>query len=190
MADYGEFGRALAVAEGEPDIFTFHGEPFILPAAMSALPLMRFAWRGKVIDQQLEQARSAKARAVTPEQKDQAAAAEGQAEMEALSAVYEFLRASLPDPQDWARFEEVAIRVGAGQDELMGVCNQIYQAVTGRPTRRPADSSAGPSTTGTPSTDAPASQAWEEPAGPPPMSERDRAVAVFLQDTRPVASLR
>lgn len=190
MTDYGEFGRALAVASGEPDIFTFHGEPFILPDRMSALPLMRFAWRGKVIDQQLEQARSAKARAITPEQQDEAAAALGQAEMEALSAVYEFLRASLPAPQDWARFEEAAIRVGADQDELMGVCNAIYQAVTGRPTRRPADSSAGPSTTGTSSTDAPASPGWAEPTAEPPVSERDRAVAAFLQDMRPVASLR
>jgi hypothetical protein len=193
VADLGEFGRELADLDDEVDVFTFHGEFFALPARMSALPLLRFAWRGKVLEQRVAQAKSARARAQTDEDRLAADQAEGTADMDALSAIYEFLQASLPD--DWDRFERVAIRAGADQDELLEVCNRIYAAVSGRPTRRPAGSSGGPSTSGDGSTAGPgwqespafASQPDPVPALPE-RSLRDQQRAAYLQGMRPVGA--
>jgi hypothetical protein len=193
VADLGEFGRELADIDDEPDVFTFHGAFFALPARMSSLPLLRFAYRGKVIEQRNAQAKAAQARARTPEERAAAEQAEGNADMEALSAIYEFLQASLPD--DWDRFAEVAIANGSDHDELLAVCNRIYAAVTARPTRRPADSSGGPSTSGDGSTDAPA---WQESAAlgsqpdPAPAlaqrTSRDEQRAAYLAGMRPVGA--
>jgi hypothetical protein len=80
VADLGEFGRELADLDDEVDVFTFHGEFFALPARMSALPLLRFAWRGKVLEQRVAQAKSARARAQTDEDRLAADQAEGTAD--------------------------------------------------------------------------------------------------------------
>lgn len=50
-------------------------------------------------------------------------------------------------PEDVARFDRVCAEHGAEIEELMEYAMSVVTAVTGRPTRRPADSSAGSPTT-------------------------------------------
>jgi hypothetical protein len=175
MADLGEFGRAIATHDGgEPDTFTFYGERFEVPAALSPLPMMRFAWRQKtyaLADEQakrrrdtaqkrMDAARNDAERAVVQPELSAAALAVDEVGLDLMATMYEFMTGCLPDESTWQRFQRVALEHAAPADELMGVCSAIFVAVSGRPTSRPSESSDGPWTTGVEST---VSYGWPEP---------------------------
>lgn len=52
---------------------------------------------------------------------------------------------------EWDRFEDHAIATKADADDLMKVVQDVIEALTARPSQRPADSSAGPQITSAPS---------------------------------------
>jgi hypothetical protein len=195
MADLGEFGRAIATHDGEPDTFTFCGERFGIPAALSPLPLMRFAWRQKVVDladkqakdrrdraqEQMDRAFTDTARAVWQPELSAADLAVTEAGLDRMAAMYEFMRGCLPDDESWARFEATAVRFGVDADVLMEVCSAIFAAVIGRPTSRPSESSDGPLTTGAEST---GSYGWPEPTPGQPLQPTDSLLEEPLPPVR------
>lgn len=186
MADLGEFGRAVADYHGDEDTFRFRGERFVVPALLSDLVLMEFTAEVKRLQRaatdaeaRRDNARAVAARAATAQEREAAEREASAAETEILSAdsegteaQYAFIRGCIGDGQ-WRRFRDVAVRAGVGGDELMDVCARIYEAVAGRPTRRPSDSSDGPSSTGDGST---ASSASPEPTGGPARPAADSSV--------------
>lgn len=147
MALIGEFGAAARDADPnvEPDEFRFYGHSFGVAQEVGAMPLLRFA-----------------AIADAGTQAD---------ELAGLAAMYELLRDCLvPEPVEvatgrmvevegqmvaemrtlhgWPKFQKVAADNKVDADELMRVCGAVYQAITGRPTRRPSASADGsPETT-------------------------------------------
>lgn len=195
MADLGEFGHAIATHDGEPDTFRFYGEVFEVPAALSPLPLMRFAWRQKVVDQAAEQAerrrdraqalmdsaRSEVERASRQPEWSAAELAVAEAGLDRMATMYEFMTGCLPDPGQWARFEQAAVRNHAQADELMAVCSAVFAAVAGRPTSRPSESSDGPWTTGAEST---VNSGWPEPTPGQPPQPTDSLLAEPLPPVR------
>lgn len=121
MAVIGQFGAAVAEADPnpEPDTFVFYGDTFTVREQVSALPLMKYA---------------------------HAAVQNSSNEAYELAAIYEFIRSTVL-PEEWDRFERVAIDNAADEAVLIQVTRAIYMAVTSRPTKRPSDSSAGPQPT-------------------------------------------
>jgi hypothetical protein len=140
MAVVGSFGAAraaaLKAARPEPDTFLFCGETFRVADEVGAMPLMRFA----------------------------AAAASGldSADMDGLVAMTEMIRDTI-NPEDWARFQQVATDNKADGELLMEVCQGLYEHISARPTVKPTDSSDGLQTTGSGSS-GPASTPPESPA--------------------------
>jgi hypothetical protein len=67
-------------------------------------------------------------------------------ELDGLAAMYDLLEQCIAD-DEWERFQAHADKVRADGDELMTVVNNVFGVLSERPTRRPSDSSAGPSTT-------------------------------------------
>jgi hypothetical protein len=67
-------------------------------------------------------------------------------DMRALAALYRVLRSCI-HRDDWAKFEDHAEETAADAEQLLTVVGATIAAVTARPTRRPAVSSAGPQTT-------------------------------------------
>jgi hypothetical protein len=63
-----------------------------------------------------------------------------------LVAMYELLEQCF-DVEEFERFQQVALRTKAKGDELMGVVGKVIEAISGRPTSRPSDSSDGPEQT-------------------------------------------
>lgn len=97
---------------------TFHGEGFRLADRIGLMPLMRFAHVArKGVDSN---------------------------DMEGLAAIYDMLQVVFADDDEWVRFEELATRVRADGDELMGVVKDAMQVISERPTSEPSDSSDGP----------------------------------------------
>lgn len=123
MANLGEFHAAAREADParEPDTFVLCGETFTIAEHVGDMPLLRFA----------------------------AAAADGadSSTMAGMAAMHDMLRDCLADG-DWPRFQDVCTRNRVGHETLFSIVNAVHEAVTGRPTSRPADSSAGPSNTG------------------------------------------
>jgi len=196
MALIGEFGRALAEAEAvgvEPDHFLFCGERFEVPVEVSGLPLMRFAWRSKAIDADTARAKRDLDRAMTDAGRAEAEARIGEFEQDGNACIYELLRSVLPQ---WERFEELAIERAVDVDELLMVCGAIYQAVTGRPTKRSSGSSDGPLTSGDGSMDGsgslePTPGQWRSETGVPArrvLTDRERARMEIEASLRPVAN--
>lgn len=146
MALIGEFGAAVAEQDPdrEPDQFKFYGELFTVADRVGSMPLLRFA----------------------------AAAASGadSAEQEGLAAMHDLLRDCL-STDDWRRFQQVAQENKADGDELLAICRAVYQALSGRPTRRPSDSSDGPSATGESSKDSSSSVVNLQPGQGPIMAD-------------------
>lgn len=66
----------------------------------------------------------------------------------ALAAMYDLIRQTIVD-DDWEAFADHATEVRASEEDLMDVVKQAIGVMSGRPTRRPSDSSGGPSTTET-----------------------------------------
>lgn len=168
----GSFGREVDVDELEPDWFTFHGEQFTVPARVSALPIMRFAWATNAADGRSNTADSRLRRAVTEDERTRAKAEKAAAEMDALGALHVFLRDTIGEHQ-WESFERLARIHGDDIDEIMRVAQAIYATVVDRPTSRPSDSADGPSTSGTGS---PVGSVSQEPtAGPTSSAAAARA---------------
>lgn len=139
-----------AAVEGVPtgDRLTFMGRSYKVAPTIGAMPYFRFAAMAR--------------HGVNME------------DMEGVAAVFDMLRDCFvvappcdecetcrgtekiePDPDrcphqdlgDWPRFEMDASRKKATPEDLMAVIQDAVQLIAARPTRRPADSSAGPSTT-------------------------------------------
>lgn len=154
MALIGEFGAAVrdAAPDVEPDEFRFYGETFTVADQVGAMPLLRFA-----------------------------AVAEGGTQAEelaGLAAMYELLRDCLA-PGDWSRFQKVASDNKVEAEELMEICGAVYQAITGRPTRRPSVSAGGSSNTSASSREHSSSE-----VSLPPIQQDERVRAL-----RPVAEV-
>jgi hypothetical protein len=172
VANLGEFGRAVVEHTGEPDTFTFYGERFEVPARLSPLPMMQFAWRTKLHQQADEQSKdrvsrcqgtldrapAGPARDLAATELAAAELADNEVQINLMAAMYEFMRGCLPNEAMWQRFQQTAMVNGAAADELMEICSSIFAAVSGRPTSRPSDSSDGPSSIG---------DGWTDGAGSP-----------------------
>lgn len=98
----------------------FLGEHYRIAEKVGLMPLMRFAMTAK--------------------------AGANADDMEGLAAMYALIRDCI-DPSEWERFENDAIMKKAEAEELLKVVQDVIQALSARPTQRPADSSAGPQTT-------------------------------------------
>ena len=68
------------------------------------------------------------------------------ADMEALAVMLDLLEQCIA-PADWQRFQDTADKNRADGDELLKVVSDVFEVLAERPTSRPSDSSAGPSTT-------------------------------------------
>lgn len=68
-------------------------------------------------------------------------------DLEGLAAMYDLLEQCIAD-DEWARFKAHAVKSKADGDVLMGVVKATIQALSGRPTSRPSDSSGGPTIIG------------------------------------------
>jgi hypothetical protein len=157
MADLGEFGAELAAVDADdtPDTFRFHGHEFALPARVSSLPALRYAYNAQQVTAMEARARAAAQRARTDEARAAARQAMAEVELAANAGLYQYLRDVLPN--EWERFETVAAEFGVDDVELLDVAQKIMSAVAARPTRRSSGSPAGPSPTGATSPDGSAS---------------------------------
>jgi hypothetical protein len=72
-------------------------------------------------------------------------------DMDGLAAIYDMLHDCV-HPDDWNRFCDDATELAADGDDLLPVISQTIEILTARPTRRPSDSSGGPSRTSPSST--------------------------------------
>jgi hypothetical protein len=103
-----------------PDTVEFGGEQFVVADAIGVMPLMRFAHVAK--------------------------SGTDSSDLDGLAAMYDLIEACIA-PQDWDRFQRVAIKAKADDKDLFAVVREVMAMVSGRPTRRPSDSSDGPATT-------------------------------------------
>ena len=154
MADLGSFGTAKPEPE-QVDTFGFFGATIRVNPAFGELDLADFFEVAASIDE-----------------KDNAQA------MGALKAVF---RACI-HPEDFDTFWATAKRERQGIEDLMGVVMAVVEAVADRPTVRPSDSSAGPSSTSAISADASSSQviAHLEEIGRPSVAKMVRDREAFL----------
>jgi hypothetical protein len=139
----------LAVSEA---VLAFKGRVFRVAHSFGLMPLLRFAHMAKGgmnVD-----------------------------DMDALVAIYDVLRQAIHD-DDWDAFQQYATDTRADADELLSMVKDAIGVMTQRPTVRPTDSSAGPSTT-TPSSSADSSS----PASSDPTTLAERA-----RHLQPVADL-
>jgi hypothetical protein len=154
MANVGDFTPTETTdPDAAPDTFTYFGTEFEVPATVGAGALLRFAWLMKGAVAQSTRGEQAKRRALTDEGRARARVDIIEADLSASSAIYELLTACLGAGQ-MEQFLAVADANGVTQDALMEVCDRIQGVIGDRPTRRSADSSDGPQTSGQPSTDA------------------------------------
>ncbi len=181
--DVGDFTPTQTTdPEAEPDTFTYFGEQFDIPATVGAGSLLQFTYYIKMADGQAKRGDAALRKALTEEAKMRANVEKVEAELNATSAVYKLLASCLGESQ-MDRLLRAVDANGVQPEGLMELCNNIQEAVAARPTRRSADSSAGPSTNGSGSTDA-GSGPTETPLD---LSPRDRQVAQILAGSTSVA---
>jgi hypothetical protein len=153
MAVVGDFTPTETTdPQADPDEFTFFGETFTIPASVGAFAMLRYGSLMKTAMAQEKRGETAKRKALTPEGKLAAAREIIAAETTAQAAIYEMLTATLGEDQVGA-FGELADANGVDLYGLMAVSDRIQEVIADRPTRRSADSSGGPSTSGTGSTD-------------------------------------
>jgi len=96
--------------------------------------------------------------------------------MAGMAAVYRLLQSSIHE-DDWARFKQTAFKNRANAETLMPIIGAVFEQATDRPTGRPADSSAGPTSTPPRLESKPADAAMEALSGRPDM-------VTALQNTR------
>ncbi len=123
MARLGEYGAARREADPdvEPDTFLLCGVEFTASAEVDPLAVLEFAEAA-------------------------AAGLEGE-DAAGMAAMLSLIRSAVEE-SEWPRFRAVVRRHRPGVDVLIELATAVVQRETGRPTQRPADSSAGPSTTG------------------------------------------
>lgn len=107
------------VVVSDERVVTFGGETFRVPDRVALMPLLRFA-------------RHARAGVRSDD-------------LDGLAAMYDVIRSVVAD-EDWARFEDVADRTRAGDDELLGLVRQAIEVISARPTGSASGSSPGPTT--------------------------------------------
>lgn len=106
-----------------PRSIEFLGESFEVAEKVGLMPLMRFAAAAK---------RGAETES-----------------MDGLVAMYELIEQCVA-PQDWERFQQHCIAQHADEDDLLEkFVPKAIEVISGRPTERPSDSSAGSPVTGT-----------------------------------------
>lgn len=137
------------------DTITFLGRDYAVADKLGLMPLIKFAYVANK-------------------------GTEG-SDMEGMAAMYTLLRSVIEDEQ-WPAFEEHATEARATDDDLMEAVQQAIGVMTARPTSRPSDSSDGPSSTETSSSDASLSLASSIPA-PTNVSPLDARAA---RELRPV----
>lgn len=103
-----------------PDV-EFFGESFTLSDKVGLMPLLRFAHAARQ-------------------------GVDG-GSLEGMAAMYDLL-AQCFAPEDWERFQDVATRERASEEELTEVVRKAIEFISERPTQRPTESSGGPSSTG------------------------------------------
>lgn len=162
--------------DADPDEFQYFGEVFAIPAHVGAGALLKFTWLIKQSEGLNKRGQSANRRALTEDAKVRANADLVDAELTAMSAMYELLTACLGSDQV-DDFLKIADRNGVTNDGLMDVCDRIQEVIAGRPTRRSADSSDGPSKTGTPSTAGGSGPTAPAPPAAPALTDRERQIA-------------
>ena len=175
MAHLGEFGRELAAIDADtrgeaadPDTFTFHGEQFVIPAALSALPRLRYAHATLEVEALGQRVEALYSSAVTDEEREEAARVDHQGVTEWRAAVYRYARDVIggegTTTDQWDRFEAVVARGGVDMTELLSVVNSVVNAAAARPRMRSSVSPGGPSATGGGSTAGSDSTAGPDPA--------------------------
>lgn len=171
--------------QADPDTFTYFGETFEIPAAAGAGALLKFTHLVKEADKLAQRGQAALRRALTDDSRLKARRDLVDADLTASSAMYQLLKACLGEDQvDHLMF--VADANGVTQDGLMNVCDRIQEVIGGRPTRRSADSSAGPLMSGPDSTAGGSGSTEPAPATEPgpEMTPRDRQMAeIFAGST-------
>lgn len=130
MALLGEFEAAVRAADPdrEPDQFKLCGELFTVSDRDLTVPMGRFA--------------------------QVARAGTNVGTMAALAAMMDLLE-SVVIEADRERLVTTAARGGVDEEVIFDVVKTVMAATTGRPTKRPSDSSGGPSTIGASSTGSP-----------------------------------
>jgi hypothetical protein len=99
---------------------SFAGEEFAVAERIGLMPLMRFAHIAESgVDSE---------------------------DMAGLAAMYDLLEQCVAE-EDWSRFQRAATKSRADGEALMAVVKDAIEAISARPTSRPSDSSAGPTTT-------------------------------------------
>lgn len=152
MAHLGEFGRELADLKAgdtvpEPDVFTFHGEPFTIRPEVSALLRMEYAHATLEVEAAGQRVQAMFDAAETEDEIAAARAADGIALVRWMDAQYRYLR-DVIGADDWDRFRAKATEVGADRAELVAVANGVMAVVSGRPPMRSTGSPVGQSSTG------------------------------------------
>lgn len=152
MAVVGDFTPAETTdPNSDPDEFTFCGETFEIPATVGTGRVMRFAWLIKGALAQASRGENELRKALTEEYRTKARMEIAESDISATAAMYDLLLACLGEGQI-DRFVSIADANGVTQGGYTEVCDRIQEVIAGRPTRRSADSSAGPSTNGPTST--------------------------------------
>lgn len=108
--------RSRRPVQDRPTLVTWQGESYRLADKIGDMPIIRFA---KIAEQGIDAN-----------------------EMRGLAAMHDLLENCLT-PRDWQRFQDHATRVHATADEIMELVKSTYQALSGRPTKRPSSSSDG-----------------------------------------------
>lgn len=127
-----EFAAAAAEIDGEPATIDFAGETFHVSDASIAMAWFRFH---KAIEYEGDN---------------------GEEEARTSVAIFDLLEALIV-PEDWSRFQAVAMRTRASGEDHSKAMRDALVARAGRPTQQPVDSSTGLSTTSAPSKPAPSS---------------------------------
>jgi hypothetical protein len=170
--------------EAEVDTFQFCGQTFEIPPTRGAGSSLEFTWLIKQADGQAKRGRAHRQRALTDEGRAKANAEIIEADVSATAAIYKLLSALLGEGQ-MDRFLRAVDANNVQPLALMEVCDRLQEAIAERPTRRSADSSAGPSTTGLTSTAGGSGHTETLP----PMSALDMQMAsIHAASTSPVGS--
>lgn len=146
----------LAQVQDPTEVIMFAGRPFKVAEKFGLMPLVRFAYLSKKgLDT---------------------------GDMESLAAMYDVMRQAIAD-DDWEAFCDHAANVHADGDELIEVVGEAIQVISSRPTRRPSDSSDGPSPTET------SSSAGSSSPGSSELTPRQAQLREQIKELRPVEEI-
>lgn len=112
----------VATSSERGDVIVFMGRPFKVADKFGLMPLIRFGYLSK--------------KGLDTDDQD------------GLAAMYDVIRQAI-DPAEWEAFMDHAADTHADTDELMAVVARAIEVISGRPSVRPSDSSAGPHSTAT-----------------------------------------